>query len=288
VLEVLGAIVPEEDAEHLEVDDALEEVGDALEEIVGVEDAGDLAGDVVEDAEGLGLAGDAGVKAGVLDGDGHAGGDELEEALVLHGEIAGSFGLDIEDTDDLVLDNKGYGEFRADVGVGVDVVLGFGDVFDEEGLALERGLADNAAAEFDAHAFDLGVVADLEAHAEVFGTVVEEEDGEDFVVDDGADEVGDAVHEGVEVKGSVEGVSELVEKVDLERLDANFWIIGVRVEECRRGGAVVAFEGVCGRGRFGGGGFGVLRFVRRRHSALVDLTGWGWVWGVPWESRSRE
>ncbi len=75
MLEVLGAVVPEEDAEHLEVDDALEEVGDALEEIVGVEDAGDLAGDVVEDAEGLGLAGDAGVEAGVFDGDGHAGGD---------------------------------------------------------------------------------------------------------------------------------------------------------------------------------------------------------------------
>jgi hypothetical protein len=31
VLEELGALVPEEDAEHLEVDDAFEEVGDALE-----------------------------------------------------------------------------------------------------------------------------------------------------------------------------------------------------------------------------------------------------------------
>ena len=124
VLEVLGALVPEEDAEHLEVDDALEEVADALEEIVEVEDAGDLAGDFVEDGEGLGLAGDAGVEAGVLDGDGHAGGDELEEALVLEGEVAEVFGLDVEDADDLVLDDEGDGELGADVGVGVDVVLG--------------------------------------------------------------------------------------------------------------------------------------------------------------------
>ncbi len=141
VLEVLGAVVPEEDAEHLEVDDALEKVGDAFEEIVGIEDAGDLAGDVVEDAEGLGLAGDAGVEAGVLDGDGHAGGDEFEEALVFEGEVADLFGLKVEDADDLVLDDERDGEFGANVGVGVDVVVGGGDVFDEEGFALERGLA---------------------------------------------------------------------------------------------------------------------------------------------------
>ncbi len=103
---------------------------DALEQIVGVEDAGDLAGDFVEDAEGLGLAGDAGVEAGVLDGDGHAGSDEFEEALVLEGEVADLFGLKIEDPDDFVFDDEGDGEFRADGGVGIDVVLGLGDVFD--------------------------------------------------------------------------------------------------------------------------------------------------------------
>ena len=85
VLELFGALVPEEDGEHVEVDDAFEEEADAFEEIVEVEDAGDLTGDFVEDGEGLGLAGDAGVEACVLDGGGHAGGDEFEEALVLDG-----------------------------------------------------------------------------------------------------------------------------------------------------------------------------------------------------------
>ena len=41
------------------------------------------------DGEGLGLPGDASVEAGVLDGNGHAGGDELEQALVLLGEEGG-------------------------------------------------------------------------------------------------------------------------------------------------------------------------------------------------------
>ena len=123
VLELLGGLVPEEDGEHLEVDDALEEDADALEEVVGIEDAGDLAGDLVEDCEGLSLAGDAGVEAGVLDGDGHAGGDELEQALVVFGEEGGGLGLKVEDADDLVLDDEGDGEFGEDVGVGVDVVV---------------------------------------------------------------------------------------------------------------------------------------------------------------------
>ena len=140
VLEVLGAVVPEEDAEHLEVDDALEQVGDALEQIVGVEDAGDLAGDVVEDAERLGLARDAGVEAGILDRDGHAGGDQLEQTLVFQREVADLLGLDVDDADDLVLDDERNREFGADIGVGVDVVFGCGDVFDEDGFALQSGL----------------------------------------------------------------------------------------------------------------------------------------------------
>jgi hypothetical protein len=66
------------------------------------------------------------------------------------------------------------------------------------------------------------------------------------------------VHEGVEIEGGIEGVGELVEEVDLEGLDANFRVGGVGVEEVGRGGAIVAFEGVLGRGRFlpGGVGFG--------------------------------
>ena len=130
MLEVLGAFVPEENAEHLEVDDALEEEADALQKVVWVENAGDLTGDLVEDAEGLGLARDAGVETGVLDGDGHAGADELQEALVFGCEVTECFRLEIEDSDDLVLYDERDGEFGANVGVGVDIVIEHGDVFD--------------------------------------------------------------------------------------------------------------------------------------------------------------
>ena len=246
VFEVLGAVVPEEDAEHLEVDDSLEEVCDPLEEVGRVEDAGDLARDVVENAEGLGLAGDPGVEAGVFNRNGHARGDEFEQTLMLVREVAHLLRLDIEDADDLVLDDQGYGKLGADIRVGIDVVLVRGDVFHENGFAMQSGLTGDAAADFDAHPFDFGGVPDLKAHAEVFGAVVEQEDGEDLVGDDGADQVGDAVHEGVEVERGVQGVGELVEEVDLEGFHANSGVGGVRMKEDWRGRAVVTLEWVLG------------------------------------------
>ena len=111
-------------------------------------------------------------------------------------------------------------------------------------------------------------MADLEAHAEVAGALVDEEDGEDFVVDHRSNEVRDPVHEGVEVEGGVEGVGEVVEEVDLQGLDANSGVCGVGVEELGCGGAVVAFEVVFGRWRFGAGWWSAARFGRGRHSAL--------------------
>ena len=216
VLELVGTLVPEEDGEHLEVDDAAEEGADALEQIVGVEDGGDFAGDVLEDGEGVGLALDAGVEAGVFDGIGHAGGDEFEQAAVVGGEEGDGFGLEVEDADDLVFDDEGNGELGADGGIGVDVVFDAGDVVDEERAALGGGLAGDAAAELDADALDVVGVAGLEAHPELLGAVVEQEDGEDAVIDDGANEIGDAMHEGVEVEGGVERVGEAEEEVELD------------------------------------------------------------------------
>jgi hypothetical protein len=58
------------------------------------------------------------------------------------------------------------------------------------------------------------------------------------------------VHEGVEVKCGVESVGEVMEEVDLERLDANLWVGCVRVKEHRRSGAIVTFKLVLGWGRF--------------------------------------
>ncbi len=141
------------------------------------------------------------------------------------------------------------------------------DVFDQDRLALQRGLADDAAAELDAHALDLGGVAGLEAHPELVGAVVDEQDGEDAVVDDGADEVGDAMHQGVEVERGVERVGEAEEEVELQRLEADVGRGRVGMEERSRltgGGPVVAFEWFRRGHARGTAGFGCGRHLLTR------------------------
>jgi len=76
--EGFALFVEEHDGEHLVVDEAAEELTDALEERAEIEDGGELDSDFVEDFEGLGLTGDAGVEAGVFDGLGDARSSEGE------------------------------------------------------------------------------------------------------------------------------------------------------------------------------------------------------------------
>ncbi len=139
----------------------------------------------------------------------------------------------------LFLTISGTASSETHLGVGVDVVLDVADVFDEDRPALERGLADDAAAELDAHALDLRRVADLEAHPQLVGAVVEQQDGEDAVVDDGAHQVRDAVHQRVQVEGGVERVGQPQQEVDLQGLEPGLRR-GRHAGRIRR--PVVAFE----------------------------------------------
>src|SRR6185437_12938948 len=106
VLEQLRAVVPKQDAEHLEVDDALEQLADAFEQIVEIENAGDLAGDLIENGQRLRLTGDTRVQSRIFDGNGHAGGNQFEQPLMFGSEVAQSLGLDVENADDLIFDDQ--------------------------------------------------------------------------------------------------------------------------------------------------------------------------------------
>ena len=143
--EGFALLVEQHDGEHLVVDEAAEELADALEKGIEIEDGGQLDGDLVEDGEGLGLAGDAGVEAGVLNGLGDAGGGEGEQVEVLGAEVVGLLAFEIHDADEAVLGDERHGQLGADFGIGGDVVLGGGDVVEQDGLAGERDLADDAA-----------------------------------------------------------------------------------------------------------------------------------------------
>ena len=167
--ERFALVIEQHDGEHLVVDEAAQQLADAFEQGIEIEDRGELSGDLVEHGEGLRLARDAGVEARVFDGLGDARGGEREQVQVLRAEVVGLLALEVHDADEAVFGDERNGEFGAHVGVGGDVVFDGGDVVEQDGLACEGDLADDAFAEREAHALDFGRVADLEAHAQIVG-----------------------------------------------------------------------------------------------------------------------
>ena len=61
-------------------------------------------------------------------------------------------------------------------------------------------------------------MADLEAHAQVIGAIVEQQDGEDAVINNRAHQLGRLVHEGLEVTGRVQRIGQPHEELDLDRV----------------------------------------------------------------------
>jgi hypothetical protein len=119
--------------------------------------------------------------------------------------------LKIQDADEAILGDQWDSKFGADVGVGGNVAFHLGDVVDEHGLSRKGDLADYAFAEREAHALRFRRVTDLKTHPHFVGAVVDEKDREDAVGNDGADELGGAVEQGLQIERGVEGVGDLGE-----------------------------------------------------------------------------
>ena len=121
------------------------------------------------------------------------------------------------------------------------------------GLALLGGLPDDSLAYADLQPFHLGGVANLEAHAEFFAALVEEEDGEDAVLDDGADEFRCALEEGAEVEGIVQSLGHAEQEAQVGGFDTG--VDGIEVIAC--GWAIVSLQLLSTRVRWSGigGGF---------------------------------
>ena len=86
---------------------------------------------------------------------------------------------------------------------------------------------------------DLRRVADLEANPQLVGAVVEQQDGEDLVGDEGADQLGGAAEQGLQVERGVERVGETHEIGQIGRLNAD--VAGVQRGDAGRR-AVIAFR----------------------------------------------
>ncbi len=115
---------------------------------------------------------------------------------------------------------RGTANSASHVGIGVDVVGGLGYVVYQYGLAPLRSLSYYSVAHADAHPFRFRRVTDLEAHAQIVGAVVEQQDGEDAVIDDSARKVGGALEQRLQIERGVERIRELQEVIELDGVDS--------------------------------------------------------------------
>src|ERR1700733_8027325 len=155
-------------------------------------------------------------------------------------EIADLIALQIHHTDEPVLHDQRNSEFGPNLGIGRDVVLVLRDIVKKNRLTGQSNLPDNAFAERKTHRLDLGSVPDLEAHAEIVRAIVQQEDGKNLVVNDGAYQLGGTAQQGLQIEGGVECIRHLYQVGEVRRLHADVERIEMRVRVLRIGRAVVA------------------------------------------------
>ena len=183
---------------------------------------------------------DARVQPRILNGLPNARSGELQQMQVFGLKIIRLLRLDIDDADHAILDDQRHCQLRADMRIDVDIVFRLADVVHQHGLARLCRLSDNPFAHADTHALSLRRMADLEAHPQIVGAVVEQQNGEDAVIDDRAHKVGCALQQCLEVKRRVQRIGEPDEVFGLQWFDAR----GRFGERRLGGGPIVPFKTV--------------------------------------------
>ncbi len=99
-------------------------------------------------------------------------------------------------------------------------------------------MSDYALAHADTDALSLRRMADLEAHPQIVGAVVEQHDGKDAVVDHRAYKVSRALQQSLEVKRRIQRICQPDEEFRLQRFDAHLYLWRSR----RRSWPIVALK----------------------------------------------
>ena len=103
--------------------------------------------------------------------------------------------------DHFVLGDQRHRQLGAHAGSGVDEVFLGGNVVHQQGFAPLHRLSRDALPDLDADALgDLGRMPDLEADAKLLLLVVQQQDGEDLVVDKALQHLCHTLQQGVQVQ----------------------------------------------------------------------------------------
>ena len=119
----------------------------------------------------------------------------------------GLSGFNVEHADHPVLRDQRHCQLRTHTGSGVDEILLGGHVVHQQGFAPLRRLPRDTLPDLDANAVgDLRRMPYLEAHAKLLLLVVQQQDGEDLIVDEALQHLRHTLQQGVEVQRGIDRV----------------------------------------------------------------------------------
>src|ERR1041385_2606445 len=220
VYQLLLAGVEQQDGEHMVVDDFQQKVADAFEQLVNIEDGGEVAADFVQQRQRAGLLDDPRVQPRILNAHCDTRGNEREQTRMFVLEVSPLAGFQIDHANNAVLVDQRHGQLRAHAGNGLNILGRLGDVIHQDGAALLHSAAGNAFAHFHPDTLgNLRQMADLKAKTQLLRAFVQQQDGENLIVDDAFYHLSHALHERVEIKRGVEHVRHFNEK----RLNIHVW-----------------------------------------------------------------
>ena len=196
-------------------------MSDAFQQLVQIEYRAEFARDLGEHRKCLRLPRDTRVQPGILDGHGNSRRRQFEQAKLLLLEVADLLAFDVDDADDAALDDERHSQLGAHRRICRDVVLLVPHIVDQNRLFTRSSFADDAFADAEAPALRLRRVADLEAHPQVIGAIIQQQDGEDAEVHDRADQLRRLMHEGLQIERGVERIRQPHEERELDRFDAH-------------------------------------------------------------------
>ena len=184
MLQDAPAGIEQQNGKHLVVDDAGQQIGNALQQLIDVQDRGEFAADFGEQGQLPRLAGYARVEASVLDADRDAGGEQGEQALCSSLKAPGWSASTSITPMTLFLAMRGAASSERAPGAELMKFCLGGNVVDQHRLALLNCPSRNPLSDLNADAFgDLRRMTHLEAYSQFLGFFVQQQDGEDFVVD---------------------------------------------------------------------------------------------------------
>ncbi len=236
--ERLAGFVQQHDGEHLVVNQPPKQLSYPLEQRPQFQNRSQFHGDFIQDFQRLRLPRDACIEPRIFNRLCNPRGCYGEYSLVLGPEVPGLGALQIHDADQPVLGDQRNGKLGANVRIRAGVKLHACHIVQQDWLARESYLSYDAFSDGNPGALHLRRMPDLESHAQLVGAVVQKEDGEDAVIDDGPHQLRRAVEQSLQIERGIQRVGQLHQINNVGRLDA--WIHRIQRRIARR--AVVTFE----------------------------------------------